>query len=165
MDVLVVRHGIAVDRDEAARDGIPDAERALTEKGRRRMKRVARGLSSLVPEVALLVSSPLIRAKQTAAVLGRAYGVPCTETRALDPDAAPEALFRFLAGHDGDGVACVVGHEPQLGQWVSVCLSGEERSAFEIGKGGACLLRFEGVPRAGRGRLAWLLPSGILRRL
>ena len=57
-----------------------------------------------------------------------------------------------------------VGHEPQLGLLVSWLLAGGEESFVELREGGACLLEFDALPGAGRGRLAWLAGAGGLGR-
>lgn len=165
MRVLVVRHGIALARAEAGRGGVSDAERPLTDKGRRRMRQVARGLEKLVLDVGAIVSSPLRRATETAEALELVYGLQRSETAALLPDAAPEELARVLGEISGSSPLCVVGHEPHLSEWVGFCLFGQARSALELKKGGACLLGFDGAPGPGTGRLEWLLTPGILRRV
>lgn len=166
MDVLVVRHGVALDRVEAASQGVTDAERPLTADGQRRLKGVARGLSKRVPEVDVLLSSPLLRARQTAEILRERYrGLGCIESEALLPDAEPQALAQVLNEHGSARVVAVVGHEPHLSGWVGWSLMGEQRSIVELRKGGACLLRFEGGLSAGGGRLHWLMTPALARRL
>jgi phosphohistidine phosphatase len=87
------------------------------------------------------------------------------ESDALVPGAEPDALLAELAAFAADPVVAVVGHEPHLSGWVSWCLTGSLEPLLELGKGGACLLRFaEGLGR-GRARLLWLVTPGILRRL
>jgi phosphohistidine phosphatase len=167
MDIVVVRHGIAVDRDEAAKTAMADAERPLTEKGRRRMKRCARGIARLVPGVERIVSSPLVRAVETARMVRRAYDddVGFSEEAALLPDAPPSDLGSVLAEGLVAPIVVVVGHEPHLGRFIGWAVTGQAREFVELGKGGACLLRFEGAPGAGIGRLIWLLPPRELRRV
>lgn len=166
MDVLVVRHGVALDRVEAESQGVTEAERPLTAEGQRRTKGVARGLSKRVPEVAVLISSPLLRARQTAELLRERYrGLGCIETEALLPDAEPRALEQVLNAHGSQPVVAVVGHEPHLSGWVGWSLTGEQRSIVDLRKGGACLLRFDGAVAAGAGRLHWLLTPALARRL
>lgn len=166
MDVLVVRHAIALDRAEAEAQGVPEAERPLTSEGRTRMKGVARGLAKRVPELGALISSPWLRAKETAALLAARYrGLDCIETEALLPEAEPQALRQVLLEHAHHGVVAVVGHEPHLSGWVSWCLTGETRPLLALRKGGACLLRFDGPLAAGGGRLEWLLTPALARRL
>ena len=166
MDVLVVRHGVALDRVEAESQGVPDSERPLTAEGQRRMKGVARGLSGRVPEVDVLISSPLLRARQTAELLRERYrGLTCIESEALLPDAEPPALARVLNEHASERVVAVVGHEPHLSGWVGWSLAGEPRSIVELRKGGACFLRFAAAVSAGEGRLHWLMTPALARRL
>ena len=136
MDVLVVRHGVALDRVDAESQGITEGERPLTAEGQRRMKGVARGLSKRVPEVDVLISSPLLRARQTAEIVRERYrGLACIESEALLPEAAPEALAQVLNEHEHPRVVAVVGHEPHLSQWVGWSLAGEPRSIVELRKG------------------------------
>jgi len=165
MDVLVVRHGIAMEREDAQAVGIAEAERPLTPQGRKRMKRAAKGLSRIVPELDALITSPYRRARATADVVGRAFGrLSSEETDALLPEADPEELCQVLAAHGG-GLVAVVGHEPHLGRFVAYCLHGELKSPFDFKKGGACLLHFDGAPAASAGRLSWFLPPRFLRRI
>jgi phosphohistidine phosphatase len=164
MDVLVVRHGIAMDREEAASQGMLDRDRPLTPKGRSRMKRAARGIAKQAPGVVALATSPFRRALETAEILRREYGdVDHSETPALLPDADPKDLAHFLAESASESPVAVVGHEPHLGCWMSWCLTGEARTIVDLRKGGACLLRFEDAPGPGKGRLIWLLPPAVLR--
>src|SRR5688572_14682742 len=100
MDVLVVRHAPALDRDEAKRQGMPDHERPLTPEGQRSMKRIARGLVSRVPSLSLLVTSPWRRAVETGDLLSSRYGrLQRLESDALVPGADPGALAEQLAAH------------------------------------------------------------------
>ena len=166
MDVLVVRHGIAMEREDAQAIGITEAERPLTPKGRKRMKGAARGLSHLVPDLSAILTSPYRRAAETAEFVRKAYGCANTEeTETLLPDTDPEELCQILAARPANGVVAVVGHEPHLGRFIGYCLYGELKSPFELKKGGACLLQFTDAPAAGTGRLSWFLPPRFLRRL
>lgn len=162
--VLVIRHAIAQDREVAAANGMSDAERALTGKGRQRMSEAARGLAVLVPEIELILTSPLRRARQTAEIVAEAYaGLAVEETAALSPGAPPGSLYRRLAA--GPRCVAVVGHEPDLGEWVSRSLV-RGRSAFiQFKKGGACLLTFPAAPQPAQAELCWFCPPAILRRL
>lgn len=167
MQLLVIRHAIARDREEFARTGQDDDLRPLTPEGRRRMRRAARGLRRVVPQLAVLASSPLVRAAQTAEVVAGAYGVPEWDTwPELAPGVAPGMLLdRLRSLHVQGGPVAVVGHEPDLGELVSWLLCGQTRSFVEMKKGGACLLEFGGAPEAERARLLWHLAPAHLRRL
>ena len=167
MDVVVVRHGIAIEREDAAENAISDAERPLTAKGRRRMKKAAKGLSRLSKGAELVLSSPLLRAIETAKIVRRAFDddIGYGETDALLPDAEPAELVRALTQGPPIPAALVVGHEPHLGLWVGWCLAGQATALVELGKGGACLIRFDEGPAAGKGQLIWLMTAPQLGRV
>src|SRR5262249_8979459 len=134
MDIVVVRHGIALDREEAAKAAMADSERPLTEKGRRRMKLGARGIAYLVRGTELVVSSPLLRAVETAKIVQRAYegDVGYVEESALLPDAAPSDLAATLGEAPVAPIVVVVGHEPHLGRFIGWCVTGQAREFLEL---------------------------------
>lgn len=167
MQLLVIRHAIAEDREEFAVTGLDDDLRPLTREGRRRMRRAARGLRGLVPELGALAASPLVRAAQTAEVLAGEYGVrEWAAWPELSPGVHPSMLVdRLRSLHVDGGPVAVVGHEPDLGELVSWLLSGRTGSFVELKKGAACLLEFDGPPDPDRARLLWLMAPGHLRRL
>ncbi len=167
MDIVVVRHGVAMDREEAAANAVSDQDRPLTSKGRRRMKGAARGVARLASGAELLLSSTLVRAVQTAKLVRRALDddIGYRETASLLPDAEPSELARELSESLSLPAVVVVGHEPHLGRFVGWSLAGQARDLVELDKGGACLLRFEGGPTAGGAQLVWLLSSKLLRRV
>jgi phosphohistidine phosphatase len=130
------------------------------------MKRAARGLSRIAPEIASLFSSPYRRAVETAELVEREYvDLEHAETSALTPDTTPEDLAHFLAESIAEARVAIVGHEPQLSTFVGYCLTGESRSVISLGKGGACLLSFDDAPGPRMGRLEWLFPPATLRHL
>lgn len=167
MQLLVIRHAIAEDRDAFARTGQRDDLRPLTSDGRRRMRRAARGLRRVVPQLGVLAASPLVRAAQTAEIVGEAYGGMEFDTWAeLSPGIQPAMLLdRLRSLYVEGGPVAVVGHEPDLGEAVGWLLTGSARSFLEMKKGAACLLEFDGPPDAERATLLWHLTPGQLRRL
>jgi len=163
--LLLIRHAIAVEREEFTRTGKDDNFRPLTDEGRKKMKEVARGLRGLVPEIDLLATSPLTRAAQTGAVLDSVYGgLRVAEIEELSPEGTPETFFRWLRRHREETVAAV-GHEPGLGHIVSWLLTGAERRLVAFRKGGACLLELPEDAGAGSATLLWVLTPAQLRRL
>ena len=165
MELLIVRHAIAEDREVFAATGRDDAQRPLTAEGIRKMKRTARGLHEVVPSIDLIISSPFTRANETAEILRREYDLERVETaRELEPGTSLADVATWLGQLD-QAVVAIVGHEPQLGRLVTYLITDSERSGVELKKGGACLIEFDGKPRAGRGRLTWAIPPGILRDL
>jgi len=165
VELLIVRHAIAEDREVFAATGLDDALRPLTADGIRKMKRTARGLHEVVASIDVLVSSPFTRANETAEILRREYDLDRVETaRELEPETSLDEVGTWLGRLD-QSVVAIVGHEPQLGRLVTYLVSGSEQPGVELKKGGACLIEFEGKPTAGRGRLTWAIPPGILRDL
>src|SRR5687768_7995727 len=140
MQLLVIRHAIAEDREQWSHSGKPDAERPLTDDGRRRMRRAARGLRMVVPSLDVLATSPLVRAVETAELVAKEYDGPKVETVGqLAPEHPGDDLLPWLRGHPGEAVVAVVGHDPHLGFLVGWLLTGRHESFVELKKGSACL--------------------------
>lgn len=166
LDLVLVRHGLALERDLAEEQGIGERDRPLTEEGRSRMKRAAQGIARYVPEGAALWTSPLLRAVETAEILGRALGGEGhRKTDALLPEAEPAELLESLKAEARGSAVVAVGHEPHLGRFVAFSLDVPEPPPFDLRKGGACLLRFEADLLPGKGKLLWLVTSKMFRRL
>lgn len=161
---LVVRHGKAADTAPSGRD----ADRALTGPGIEEMERIAVALAATTPPLELVLASPFRRARQTADIVARALDdVPVHEAPALASGAAPEAMMEALTGYceeSGGGIA-LVGHEPDLGHFISYALAASTRSFHQLRKGGACLLELPAMPRAGTATLDWALDPVQLRAL
>ena len=165
MQLLVIRHAIAEDREEFATTGRDDGERPLTDDGGRRMRRAARGLRELVPAIDTLVASPLVRARQTADIVRREYDLDeIADAPELEPDTPLAKTTAAVARLAGDVVA-VVGHEPHLSRLVTYLIAGVDASGVELKKGAACLIEFDGKPRRGGGVLLWSAAPRTLRGL
>jgi len=158
MRLLFIRHAIA-------RDTKPDAARALTPDGARKMERGARGLKACQPQLSLIATSPLTRARQTAAILARHWKGRVEVWPELAPGARPEALVARLARHQAMPALALVGHEPSLSAMVSNLVAGEARSFVQLKKGGACRVDFPGEVGPGQAQLRWLLTPRQLRGL
>ena len=177
MNILVIRHAIAADRERFAdkhggQDGDDDGARPLTHRGRTRMRAGVRGLRRVVRKIDLLATSPLVRAAQTADVIVPAYrGVKRVELPQLAPDKPVTSLLRWVQEQHAkqpprrDFTVALVGHEPQLGVFVSWMLTGLQESFAQLRKGGACLLSCEKDVKPGKATLLWLLKPSHLRRL
>jgi phosphohistidine phosphatase len=167
MNLLVIRHAIAEER--APGDG-PDELRRLTSDGRRKMRRVARGLRHEVGALRLVATSPLVRAVETARIVADEYGMSEIEVlEELAPGVPLEGALGWIDEHwkrsrEMTPVA-IVGHEPHLGSLVTWLLSGRETSFLELRKGGACLLEFASSPAPGNATLRWMLAASQLRGL
>jgi phosphohistidine phosphatase len=132
MELYLVRHGIAVEGG----DGIPDGSRALTEKGRRRFQKAARAFGKLGRNLDLILTSPLVRAVQTAEILAGAtdHGEVAV-LEELDPKFDVAAVRSAVAkrARESEAVA-LVGHEPQLSS-VLAALSGVPQADLDLKKG------------------------------
>ena len=164
MDCVLVRHGSAVERDEW--EGA-DADRPLTERGVKRVAQVAAGLSRLDVQPTHVLSSPLIRAIETAKIVRRSLRVrPAVQiVDALLPDAPPNRLLAILRDLPPESCVMCIGHEPQLGMAASVFLSGRATPSFPLKKAGACLIELSVPPKPGHGVLRWWLTPSQLRVL
>ena len=166
MQLLVIRHAIAEERDEFAATGRDDSERPLTAEGRDKLRRGLPGLRRMVPRIDLLASSPFTRARETAELVGEAYGIDDIKTiAALVPDGALQDVQSWLQRRSSAKVIAIVGHEPQLGELVTWLMSGLREGRIEMKKAGAALIEFDGQPGPGVGILQWLLTAGQLRDL
>ncbi len=166
MELLILRHAIAFPQD--AKRWPDDGERPLTPEGVKRARRAAAGLRRIATRPSLVLTSPLIRARDTAAIFAQAAHWPkARECEALAPQGSWEGVLEALRQQAGksDCVA-VVGHQPHLGQLLALCLRGDARpEAFELKKSALASLRFEGLARAGQGVLSALYPPRALRRI
>jgi phosphohistidine phosphatase len=162
MDLVVVRHAIA---EEHSADR-PDDERALTPRGRRRMRLAVGGLRRLGLRFDLVLHSPLRRAEQTAELLDPLLraAAPRKISEALAREPAGELLDALHGAIPSDCVA-VVGHEPWTGELVAWLVLGDPTSSsgFALRKGGVAWLR--GKPDPGGMRVVALLAPSVLRRL
>src|SRR5258708_39107238 len=110
MELLVIRHGVAMDKEEFAKAGTSDDLRPLTSAGMEEMKEIARGLRELVKKIDVLATSPLVRAVQTAEIIGGAHDVPAGETTtALSPASGREGFEKRCGGFDNAKGICSVG--------------------------------------------------------
>lgn len=166
MDLLLIRHAPAEDREQFAKTGQPDAARPLTERGIKRMKLAARGLTTLALPVERLVTSPAERTLQTAELLQDALEVRAAESQpALGPNVDVEDSVDWLCQQPVvDGLAAVC-HAPQVGEMAEIFLSGRALGNIPMKKGGMVLLRFDHRISRGNARLIWALPPMVLRAL
>jgi phosphohistidine phosphatase len=165
MDVYLVRHAIAHDRN--ASRWPDDHKRPLTGHGEKRFRGVARGLSHIVHNVDLVLSSSATRAWQTARILEEEANWPEPEScEALDPGRTPAAILKALSAHRAAESIAIVGHEPDLGKFVSYVLLGHRNGTLvQFRKGGVGCVRFPAEPKAGSASLRWLAHPALLRRL
>lgn len=166
MKLLLVRHAIAEDAEPFSAAGGDDAQRPLTEIGRKKMRKGANRLRSQIGRIDVLAHSPLLRARETAEIIARACGdPPLVECASLDYRQGPQAVADWLGQYPADHFVAVVGHEPQLSSLTGLLLTGVAHSLLIFRKGGVALLEFPERTAVGRGSLHWALTPGQLRGL
>lgn len=164
MHVYLVRHAIAHERNSTRWPN--DALRPLTTAGMRKFRKAAAGLARCVPKTAAIFTSPLVRARETAAILTESARFKAAiETTELEPGKSPRGVFDLLRARRRTAVV-LVGHEPDLSAWLSAALAVEpSRIKSEFKKGAAACVRFEKTVGPGSATLMWLLPPRILRAM
>jgi phosphohistidine phosphatase len=165
VNILIVRHGPAGDREEWEKTGKDDSLRPLTPKGKKEVRKAAGGLVELVPALDFIATSPWTRAAQTAEIVNQEYGVDLVEVEELTSDHRPEELTPWLGQQREREIVALVGHEPHLSQLVGYLLTGRSASIVDLKKGGACLVEMNDPSKPGTGCLEWLVTDRELRRL
>ncbi len=164
-DFYIMRHGLATPRGAA---GITDdAKRPLTPEGKKKMAEIARGLTRMGIEVDWIVSSPLVRAVETAAIVAEAHStkVPLDISDTLSPGGSPEALMAFLAKHPHRRRVLVVGHEPDLSDLAARLIGAGRNANLSFKKGGCCCITFEEFPPKSPGELVWWMTPRLMRKM
>lgn len=163
MILYIIRHAIAAPAGQAGED---DSQRPLTDKGRRKMRKIAHGLKELEAQIDLILTSPYLRADQTARILAKTFGLKKSQvvpTENLTPAGYPDQLISEINEKYGEfqNIA-LVGHEPSLGNLASVLVAGDPTLALTLKKGGICRLSLESLQYARCAALDWLLfPSQL----
>ena len=167
MKVLIVRHGVAEDRELFSETGQKDELRPLTERGRKKIRKNCEGLKCLVPKVDVIATSPYVRAYQTAEIFAEVYRKKnIFKIKELEPDAPFHLFLEWLKEHKTKEVVAIVGHEPHLSFLTSKLLSHAESKGFLLlKKGGVGVVEFIDKVQFGKGVLTLWLPPRVLRSL
>jgi phosphohistidine phosphatase len=166
VQIYLLRHAIAESRDP---DRFPDdALRPLTREGRAKMARAVRGMKSLGLRFDLVLTSPLMRARQTARLVVRGLR-PEPPLKVLRPLASGGGTGGVVAGLSGlppQAAVLLVGHEPDLSQLAgALVVSPRADLPLDFKKGALLRIDFQGPPRPGEGVLIFHLPPRVLRGL
>ena len=164
MQVILVRHAIAYARNRKRWPN--DALRPLTPAGREKFRQAARGLAPWLPKAAVILTSPWVRARDTADLLAKAAQRD-KPTECIELAGSESALRAFELLHSRkEKVVVLVGHEPYLSDFLSAALAGErQRLEFEFKKGGAACVQFTRRAAPGQATLCWMVPPRFLRAL
>ena len=156
------REGVAAERGEEYPD---DSKRPLTSDGIARLRKESKALEALDVSLDQILSSPLVRARQTADVIAEGLKAkpPVAVTDSLTPAGSPAAVIQELGKHMRKARIALVGHEPNMGELAARLLGA--KGAIEFKKGAICRIDFEIFPPKGLGTLRWLVTPKMLRKL
>jgi phosphohistidine phosphatase len=158
MNLHLLRHGIAAD---LGTDGIKrDSERPLTSEGREKLYRVTAAMQAMELAFDLILSSPLLRARQTAEIVADAF--KARKQMSLEDELAcggnvRELVQRLARLRPVPASVLLVGHEPGLSELVSLLCAGDLRLAMDFKKGGLCRLEIGTLRPSRCATLVWLL--------
>jgi phosphohistidine phosphatase len=156
VDLYLIRHADAVPLGEGGDS--TDANRPLTPTGENQAKNLASTLQSKAIPLGVLLTSPLVRARQTAEGVAHAWSTSAPEIRDcedLAPGGKRRRLSRLLKGLNVDHVG-LVGHEPDLGL-LAAWLIGSKKAQVCLAKAGVARISCDGPPGKGKGSLVWMV--------
>ncbi len=165
MDLYIVRHAIAVERGTPGYD--EDSQRPLTDEGRKKMKKIVKGLRQLEIELDLILTSPYVRARDTADILANGFKMKkkiAFSDNLIPPGNFDKLMDEIVESYHVDSLA-IVGHEPMLSGFVGFLMTGNPNTPLTLKKGGVCLLSAGDFPRARRAALQWLLTPAMMVEL
>ncbi len=163
MILYIVRHGVAVNRNDP--HAPPEPERPLTRKGIEKTREAMLGLRELGPKPDAMITSPYLRAAQTAEIACEVFGFPREKVRSSDqlkPGANPADFVKELAHVRAKEVMCF-GHAPHMDQLIAH-LAEARRVFTALKKAGVACVELESVTEP-KGNLLWILSPKVLRAL
>lgn len=158
IEIYLLRHGIAVESDFMS--VTKDSERPLTPEGIKKMRCIAKGMKALGLSFECILSSPFLRAKETAEIVARKFHVDeiLELTPSLEAGGSPRQLIHDLCRRKGQLTkVLLVGHEPYLSHLASVLVTGKQELPITFKKGGLCLLKAAKLRYGRCATLEWLL--------
>jgi len=164
-ELYIMRHGLAVTRGSIRFSD--DAQRPLEPEGKEKMREITEGLKRLDFAVDWIVSSPLVRALETAEIVAASLPAsgPVEVCEALRPGGSPEEVLAYLAKRPTRTRVLLVGHEPDLSDLTARLIGAGSHANLTFKKGGCCLIRFDEFPPRNPGQLVWWLTPRVLRKL
>lgn len=171
IELYLMRHGIAVDLGEAG--VLKDADRPLSVDGRTKLKQAALGIQELDLKFNVILTSPLLRCRQTAEVVAETldlqHKVKICESLApgrafAEGEGQHAEIFLELGAYQFDR-ALLVGHMPDLAEVASHLLTGNRNMNLEFKKGSICAIEVASLPPRGPGLLRWMMSPKHLRQL
>lgn len=165
MNLYIVRHAIAVEQGTPGYE--EDSQRPLIDKGKKKMRQIAKGLRSLGVSFDLILSSPYIRAKETAEILADVFKMKkaIEFSDNLIPMGDPDLLIAEINEKYSVDSLALVGHEPELTHLIGLLIAENAGIDITLKKGGVCSLSADDLHHTRTATLEWLLTPGILVEL
>jgi len=162
MNLYIIRHAIAIDEGTPEYDN--DSERPLSDKGKKKMRQIARGLRALGVDFDLILSSPYLRAKETAEILAEVSRTKADVafSENLIPMGDPDLLISEMNEKYSANSIALIGHEPHLSSLISLLVSDNASLDITLKKGGVCRLSADDLHHTRKATLEWLITPGIL---
>ena len=161
-ELYLIRHGVAAERGDSYPD---DTKRPLTNEGVQKLRKEAKALVALDIVFDVILTSPLLRTRQTAEIVAAAFrnAPPIVNMPSLAPGSPHTAIVEELSKQHRRHRIALVGHEPGIGE-LAGRLSGVRRP-LEFKKGAICRIDVAALPPTGPGQLRWFLTPRILRKI
>ena len=164
-ELYIMRHGLAVARSNVR--FTDDAQRPLEPEGKEKVREIADGLRRVGLEVDWIVSSPLVRAVETAGTIAEtlASSAAVDVCESMRPGGSPEEVIAFLAKRPSCTRVLAVGHEPDLSELAARLIGAGNHANLGFKKGGCCMISFDEFPPRSPGQLVWWMTPRLLRKL
>lgn len=165
MTLILIRHGKALDRDQFALECLNDDLRPLIKAGRQETEMICETLKKLNFNVQIIAMSPLTRSRQTAEIISEQFkNAKCLLLKELSPQGSFIELVKRIKKRTENEIV-LVGHEPDIGQFISYLVAGAKNSNFQLKKSGLAIVKFEEPINPGKGRLLCFIQPSQIRKI
>ncbi len=165
MNLYIIRHAIAVQRGDPGYED--DSQRPLTDKGQKKMEKIMKGIHQLGVEFDVILSSPYVRARDTAKIVADEYKM--RDKILFTDNLVPPGDFDQLIAEINEKYAvdnlALIGHEPMLSQFISFLIAGNQNTDITLKKGGIACLIADDLGTEHHASLKWLLTPAIMMEL
>jgi phosphohistidine phosphatase len=163
LELYIIRHGLA---GTAIKEKTKDDKRPLKKKGKEQIKVISKSLKKQKIDFDLILTSPLLRAKETADIVREhcGKGKEVITTKHLSPESSYNNLIKYLNSLKAKKVA-LVGHEPFLSGFTSYCLTKNKNLLINLKKGGVLMLEVDKTIKPGKCTLSWLMEPKQLKNI
>ena len=165
MKLYILRHAIAEDRDENLYPD--DSLRHLTEKGEKKMVKIAEHLKNMDIQLDVILTSPYVRAFETAKIVAKTFGIKKNQL-VLSDHLIPSGFAKDLIAEINENFQVenlmLVGHEPYLSDLVAMLMAGDPSISITMKKGGLCCLSIDNLGYDKCATLEWLMtPAQLIK--